>query len=100
MALRFSRQVQAVDTHTEGMPTRIVTGGVGVLPGDSMAARRQYFLEHMDDLRTFLMCEPRGHEAMAGALLQPPTIEADTGVIYMDAEGSVPFAGMVRWVSR
>jgi proline racemase len=86
--------VQTIDTHTEGMPTRIVTGGVGVLPGDSMAARRQYFLEHMNDLRTFLMCEPRGHEAMAGALLQPPAIaEADTGVIYMDAEGSVPVCG-------
>ncbi|MET0237239.1 MAG: proline racemase family protein [Kibdelosporangium sp.] len=92
--MRFSRQIQAMDTHTEGMPTRIVTGGVGVLPGDSMAARRQYFLDHMNDLRTLLMCEPRGHEAMAGALLQPPTIaEADTGVIYMDAEGSVPVCG-------
>ncbi|MFD9738735.1 proline racemase family protein [Umezawaea sp. NPDC059074] len=92
--MRFSRQVQAIDTHTEGMPTRIVTGGVGVLPGDTMAARRAYLLEHMDDFRTFLMCEPRGHAAMAGALLQPPVLPgADVGVVYLDAEGSVPVCG-------
>ncbi|WNV85654.1 proline racemase family protein [Umezawaea sp. Da 62-37] len=92
--MRFSRQVHAIDTHTEGMPTRIVTGGVGALPGDSTAARRRYLLEHMDDFRTFLMCEPRGHAAMAGALLQPPILpEADFGVVYMDAEGSVPVCG-------
>jgi proline racemase len=92
--MRASRQIHAVDSHTEGMPTRVVIGGVGVLPGDSMAARRLHLLEHMNDLRTFLMCEPRGHEAMSGALLQPPTRQdADFGVLYMDVEGSVPVCG-------
>ncbi len=28
---------EAVDSHTEGMPTRVVTDGVGVLPGATMA---------------------------------------------------------------
>ncbi|MET7398369.1 proline racemase family protein [Dactylosporangium sp. NPDC005572] len=83
-----------VDTHTEGMPTRVVVGGVGALPGESMSERRRYFLEHMNDLRTFLMCEPRGHEAMSGALLQPSTRpDADVGVLYMEVEGSVPACG-------
>jgi proline racemase len=76
------------------MPTRVVVGGVGVLPGESMSERRSYFLEHMNDLRTFLMCEPRGHEAMSGALLQPSTRrDADIGVLYMEVEGSVAACG-------
>ena len=36
--------------------------------------------EHLDDLRTLLMYEPRGHSAMSGAILQPPTRpDADCG---------------------
>ena len=34
--MRTTRLISAVDSHTEGMPTRVVTGGVGVLPGASM----------------------------------------------------------------
>ena len=45
-----------------------------------MAERRPYFMEHLDDLRTLLMYEPRGHSAMSGAILQPPTRpDADCG---------------------
>ena len=31
--LRAARYFAAVDSHTEGMPTRVITGGVGPLPG-------------------------------------------------------------------
>lgn len=71
--MRSVRTISAVDSHTEGMPTRVVTGGVGPVPGDSMAQRRRYFIDHLDDLRRFLVDEPRGHSAMSGAILQPPT---------------------------
>jgi proline racemase len=46
------------------MPTRVVTGGVGVIPGATMAERRLHFMAHMDELRLLLMREPRGHGAM------------------------------------
>lgn len=90
-----SRQVfHVVDSHTEGMPTRVVTGGVGVLPGDSMAQRRQYFLQHRDWIRTLLMTEPRGHAAMSGAILQPPvTPGADAGVVFIEVSGCLPMCG-------
>jgi proline racemase len=92
--VRTSRVLHAVDSHTEGMPTRVVTGGVGVIPGATMAERRTYFMEHMDGLRTFLMCEPRGHSAMSGALLQPPVRpDADWGVVYIEATGCLPMCG-------
>jgi proline racemase len=84
----------AVDSHTEGMPTRVVVGGVGVLPGATMAERRLRFLAERDDLRTLLMCEPRGHASMSGAILQPPTRpDADWGVLYIEVSGCLPMCG-------
>ena len=61
--MRSQRVIHTVESHTEGMPTRVVTGGVGVIPGATMAERRQWFMENSDELRTFLMYEPRGHAA-------------------------------------
>src|SRR4029079_18584264 len=60
----------------------------------TMAQRRSYFLEHMDDLRTMLMYEPRGHGSMSGAILQPPTRpDADYGVLYIEVSGCLPMCG-------
>ncbi|MDQ2755616.1 MAG: proline racemase family protein [Actinomycetota bacterium] len=92
--MRSSVLYQAVDSHTEGMPTRVITGGVGVLPGDTMAERRRRFMTERDDLRTLLMCEPRGHSAMSGAILQPSTRpDADWGVLYIEVSGCLPMCG-------
>ncbi|MER5456221.1 proline racemase family protein [Micromonospora sp. NPDC002389] len=92
--MRSTRVFHAVDSHTEGMPTRVITGGIGVVPGDSMAQRRRYFVAHLDHLRTLLMCEPRGHAAMSGAILQPPTRpDADWGVLFIEVSGCLPMCG-------
>jgi proline racemase len=92
--MRSRRVLHAVDSHTEGMPTRVITGGVGVLPGATMMERRQWFIENSDDLRTLLMYEPRGHASMSGAILQPPTRpDADYGVLYIEVSGCLPMCG-------
>ncbi|MGH3265366.1 MAG: proline racemase family protein, partial [Trebonia sp.] len=92
--MRSRRVFHAVDSHTEGMPTRVIVGGVGVVPGATMFDRRRHFLEHMDDLRTLLMYEPRGHSAMSGAILQPPTRpDADWGVLFIEVSGCLPMCG-------
>jgi len=92
--MRSRRMFHAVDSHTEGMPTRVIVGGVGVIPGESMAERRLYFLEHLDHIRTVLMYEPRGHAAMSGAILQPSTRpDADWGVLYIEVSGCLPMCG-------
>ncbi|GAB2555464.1 proline racemase family protein [Kribbella endophytica] len=92
--MRSVRTLSAIDSHTEGMPTRVITGGVGVIPGATMEERRQYFMAHDDDLRLFLMNEPRGHSAMSGAILQPPTRpDADWGVLYIEVSGCLPMCG-------
>jgi proline racemase len=92
--MRSVRTITAIDSHTEGMPTRVVTGGVGVVPGATMAEKREHFIKHLDDLRLFLMNEPRGHAAMSGAILQPPTrSDADWGVLYIEVSGLLPMCG-------
>lgn len=92
--MRSSVVYHAVDSHTEGMPTRVITGGVGVLPGATMFERRQRFVAERDDLRTLLMYEPRGHASMSGAILQPPTRpDADYGVLYIEVSGCLPMCG-------
>lgn len=92
--MRASRYFSAVDSHTEGMPTRVITGGVGAIPGATMAERRRYFLGYLDDIRLLLMREPRGHSAMSGAILQPSTRpDADWGVLYIEVSGCLPMCG-------
>jgi proline racemase len=92
--MRSTRMYTAVDSHTEGMPTRVITGGVGVIPGATMNEKRLHFMAQMDDIRLFLMNEPRGHAAMSGAILQPSTrADADWGVVYIEVSGCLPMCG-------
>lgn len=92
--MRSRRVVHTVESHTEGMPTRVVTGGVGVIPGATMFDRRRYFIEHLDHIRKLLMFEPRGHAAMSGAILQPSTrSDADVGVLFIEVSGCLPMCG-------
>ncbi len=92
--MRARRVFHCVESHTEGMPTRVVVGGVAPIPGDTMEARRQWFIANSDDVRTLLMHEPRGHSAMSGAILQPPTRpDADWGVLYIEVTGCLPMCG-------
>lgn len=61
---RSVRTFGAVDSHTEGMPTRVITDGVGTIPGATMAERRRYFMEHLDPIRQLLVNEPRDRKSV------------------------------------
>ncbi|MGW6962512.1 proline racemase family protein [Streptomyces zaomyceticus] len=92
--MRTRHVYHAVDSHTEGMPTRVITGGIGVVPGATMAEKRLHFAAELDHVRTLLMYEPRGHAAMSGAILQPPTRpDADYGVLFIEVSGLLPMCG-------
>src|SRR5699024_9721707 len=84
----------AVDSHTEGMPTRVITGGFKPIPGETMNDKRLYFQKNLDHLRQLLMTEPRGHGAMSGTILMPPTRDdCDFGVLYTEVAGLLPMCG-------
>lgn len=92
--MKVSRLVQVVDTHTAGEPTRIVTGGLFSIPGETMEEKRRWLAEHADGLRRFLLYEPRGHADMFGAILTPPTNpETRFGLVFLDCGGYLTMCG-------
>jgi len=92
--MNFSRGIHAVDSHTMGEPTRIVIGGINAIPGKSMAEKKEYLEENLDNIRTGIMLEPRGHNDMFGSILTQPCDEkADLGIIFMDGGGYLNMCG-------
>lgn len=92
--MKFKKSIQAVDSHTMGEPTRIVTGGIPNIPGKTMADKKAYLEENMDHIRTGIMLEPRGHNDMFGSILTSPVNEqADIGIIFMDGGGYLNMCG-------
>ena len=88
------RTVTTVESHTEGMPTRVVTSGIDEIPGNTMFEKRLHFMANLDHIRQWLMYEPRGHPAMSGAILQKSTrADADWGVIFIEVSGCLPMCG-------
>jgi proline racemase len=80
--------IDTVDYHTGGEPFRIIVGGAPPLEGSSILERRRFALEHVDDVRRFLVFEPRGHADMYGCHVVPPNdAGADLGVVFFHNEG-------------
>jgi proline racemase len=79
------RTMRVVDSHTEGEPTRVVVDGWPQPAGDTMAARRDDHRARFDHLRRAVVQEPRGHDAVVGALLTPPVhASSSAGVIFFN----------------
>lgn len=92
--LQFTRTIQAIDSHTAGEPTRIVTGGVPPLGGATMAEKRHLLQRDHDELRRGLVLEPRGHDAIVLAYLLPPCSPgADLGVVFANDAGYLGMCG-------
>ena len=81
----FPQTIRVVDSHTEGEPTRVVIDGWPQPAGSTMAERRDDLRARYDHLRRAVVCEPRGHDAIVGALLTPPvTSDATAGIIFFN----------------
>jgi proline racemase len=83
--MRLGRMIQAVDAHADGMPGRVITGGVGDVPGQTMLDKARYLHEHRDDLRRLMLREPRGYPASCCNLILPSASPAaDYGYVIME----------------
>lgn len=92
--MKAIRSLNVVDSHTMGEPTRIIVGGVPNIPGKSMADKKDFLEDKMDNLRTAVMHEPRGHGDMFGSIITPPVNdESDFGIIFMDGGGYLNMCG-------
>lgn len=88
--------IETLDTHTAGEPTRIITSGLdrSKLSGGSVAAKCHAFAENQDWLRELVLCEPRGHDDMFGAVpVEPTANDADLGLFFMDTGGYLEMCG-------
>jgi 4-hydroxyproline epimerase len=83
-----------IDGHTCGNPVRLVIGGGPLLNGNTMSEKRQNFVARFDWVRRSLMFEPRGHDAMSGAILYPPLRpDCDIAILYIEVTGCLPMCG-------
>lgn len=79
------QRIRAIDSHTGGEPTRVVIGGFPDLGAGTMAERLGVFRQEYDELRSAIVCEPRGHDAVVGALLcEPVNADSAAGVIFFN----------------
>jgi 4-hydroxyproline epimerase len=86
--------IDVIDSHTEGEPTRVVLSGWPEPPGRTMAERREYMQREQDHLRCAIVHEPRGHDAVVGALLTPPERpESVAGVVFFNDVGYLGMCG-------
>jgi proline racemase len=86
--MRSDRLFTTIDFHTAGIGMRLLTAGLGQVPGDSIAAKRHHFTERLDHVRTGLCLEPRGHRSLLIAVMtEPVTPGADFGLFFMYAGG-------------
>ena len=80
--------LQVIDSHTGGEPTRAVVGGLPDLGGGSVAGQLDRMRDGHDWVRSAVVNEPRGSDAMVGAALLPAAADdCDLGVIFFNNVG-------------
>ena len=88
------RLIHAIDSHTGGEPTRVITGGFPDLGNGPMSERLDVLRREHDRLRSAIVCEPRGHSAIVGAILcEPVDPSSAAGVIYFNNVGYLGMCG-------
>ena len=87
-------RIHAIDSHTAGEPTRVVLSGMPDLGSGSMAERLRIFRQKFDRFRSAVVNEPRGSDALVGAILCKPTDPAAAaGVIFFNNVGYLGMCG-------
>ncbi|MEC1760064.1 proline racemase family protein [Schinkia azotoformans] len=82
--MAFKRMIHAVDTYS-GEPMRVITGGVPNIPGNTVYEQMRWLEQNDDQLRKFMLREPRGYPPLCCNLIVPPKHpKADAGYIIME----------------
>ncbi len=86
--------VRFIDSHTEGEPTRVILNGGPDIGSGTVGERLVRFQETADQFRQTVINEPRGWDAVVGALLCEPTDSTcATGVIFFNNKGYLGMCG-------
>ena len=83
-----------VDSHTEGEPTRVIVDGGPDLGDGSLQERIERLARDHDHVRRTVILEPRGSNALVGALLVAPTRrDCAAGVLFFNNTGYLGMCG-------
>ena len=102
-------RIHVIDSHTGGEPTRIVIEGSPDLGAGPLPERARLFREKHDRFRSAVVNEPRGNDAIVGALLCEPydsTCSAaviffnNVGLLGMCGHGTIGLAVTLAWLGR
>lgn len=94
MSTQQIKRVKVIDSHTGGEPTRVVISGGPDLGNGSMAERLERFKNEFDEFRSAVVNEPRGNDAVVGALLcEPVDPTCAAGVLYFNNVGYLGMCG-------
>ncbi len=86
--------MRVIDSHTEGEPTRVIIEGGPDLGTGSMQERIARFAAEFDHVRRTTILEPRGSDALVGALLCKPTQDdCAAGVLFFNNTGYLGMCG-------
>jgi len=89
-----ARRIAILDSHTGGEPTRLVLEGGPDLGTGTLAERLEVFRAKHDRWRAAIVNEPRGSDAIVGALLcEPADRSCDFGVIFFNNVGYIGMCG-------
>lgn len=84
----MSQKVKVYDSHTGGEPTRVIIQDVPDLKGNTLAEKRESFALDWNNFRKSVCLEPRGSDALVGALFVKPVREdCEAGVIFFNNVG-------------
>jgi 4-hydroxyproline epimerase len=87
-------RIHVIDSHTAGEPTRVVVAGGPRLGSGSMRQRLEVFRRDFDHIRSAIVNEPRGSDAVVGALLcAPEDPKNSAGVIFFNNVGYLHMCG-------
>jgi 4-hydroxyproline epimerase len=101
--------MRVIDSHTEGEPTRVIIEGGPDLGGGTVAEQLERFRSGHDDVRRAVILEPRGSDAIVGALLCEPSRDDcvagiiffnNTGYLGMCGHGTIGVAVTLAWLGR
>lgn len=87
-------KIHVIDSHTGGEPTRVVVSGGPALGDGPLSTRLARFRSHFDEFRSAVVNEPRGSDAVVGALLcEPRDASCSAGVIFFNNVGYLGMCG-------
>jgi 4-hydroxyproline epimerase len=87
-------RIRVIDSHTAGEPTRVVVSGGPDLTGSSLGGKLASFRNFHDGFRSAIVNEPRGSNALVGALMcEPEDPACAAGVIFFNNVGYLGMCG-------